>query len=82
MTEHDAEVSWTATVAAAELTFRAVPASRVDFTGDHAPGSTSGSVRRGVSRPAREEVVYRDVRVHHWILAALETESRASPEPT
>jgi len=64
-------ILFAAEVKADELRFDAVPENSVEFTGDAADESTSGSVRTNLPDEVEENVTYRDVRVHYTIEAKL-----------
>ena len=69
-----ADVAFTSTVRAEEISFREVPGTRVTFTGDASHRSTSGSDRTGLPERVSPRVVYRDIQVDYWIVARLNAE--------
>ncbi|WP_406690021.1 hypothetical protein REH65_29405 [Saccharopolyspora sp. ID03-671] len=75
MTSEDPDITFTSTVRAEEMTFLEAPDTRVDFTGDAADRSTSGSDRTNLPRPVAENTTYHDVRVDYRIRAHLDPET-------
>ena len=66
-----AEIVFMAKVKADELRFLAVPEESVEFTGDAAEESTSGSVRTNLPDAVTTHVTYRDVRIDYAIVSKL-----------
>ncbi|MEU8799579.1 hypothetical protein [Spirillospora sp. NPDC048819] len=66
-----ADILFTAKVKADELRFEVVPESSVEFTGDAADKSASGSDRTNLPDEVRENVTYRDVHIDYAIAAKL-----------
>ncbi|TWG07839.1 hypothetical protein [Saccharopolyspora dendranthemae] len=69
--EHRADVSFTSTARAEEITFLEAPESRVDFSGDTDERSTSGSERTNLPTPVAPGATYRDIEVNYRIMAFL-----------
>jgi hypothetical protein len=67
-----AEILFMATVRADELRFRTAPESSVEFTGDAAAESGSGSMRVNLPEEVAVHTTYRDVRVDYAIAAKLD----------
>ena len=74
--EQRADVSFTSTARAEEITFLEAPETRVDFSGDTDERSTSGSERTHLPNPVAPGTTYRDIKVNYRIMAFL---SRRSP---
>ncbi|GAA1189942.1 hypothetical protein [Prauserella alba] len=75
-TEGRADVSVRSTVRAEEITFFDEPDTRVVFSGDTDDRtSTSGSRCVRLPDPVRAGVIYRDVRIDHWITAYLDVDT-------
>lgn len=70
--EDDADVTFTSTVRADEITFREVPETHVDFTGDTDERSASGSDRTNLPNPVRPHETYHDVQIDYRIEAHLD----------
>ena len=66
-----AEIVLMASVRADELSFTAVPEESVEFTGDAADESTSGSVRVNLPDEVAEDITYRDIQVDYAIASKL-----------
>ena len=66
-----AEILFTATVNAEVLRLRAVPKTSVEFSGDAADSSNSGSIRSNLPDRVVENTIYRDVRIDYAIAAKL-----------
>ncbi|HZB33458.1 MAG TPA: hypothetical protein VE465_25090 [Streptosporangiaceae bacterium] len=70
-----ADILFTATVRADELRFLTAPEESVEFTGDAADASTSGSVRTNLPDEVAVQITYRDVHVDYAIAAKLADEA-------
>lgn len=66
-----ADVSFTSTVRAEEITFLEVPETRVDFSGNTDERSTSGSERTHLPTPVAPATPYRDIKVNYRIATFL-----------
>lgn len=77
-----ADIVLMAGVRADELRFVAAPEESVEFTGDAAAESTSGSVRANLPDEVAVRVTYRDVQVDYALAARLADAPDASHAPT
>lgn len=71
-----ADILFEAHVEAGELRFEVAPESSVEFTGDAADGSASGSARTNLPDEVAERVTYRDVQIDYAIAAKLAEEMK------
>lgn len=74
--EYDVDVTFTSSVRADEITFREVPETRVDFSGDTDDRSTSGSDRTNLPNPVSPHVTYHAIQVDYRIKAYLDHADR------
>ena len=66
-----ADILFTATIRAEELRFVTAPESLVEFAGDAADESTSGSMRTNLPDEVKANVTYRDIRIDAAIAAKM-----------
>lgn len=74
--EDDADVIFTSTVRADEITFHEVPETRVEFPGNTDDRSTSGSDRTNLPDQVRPHVTYHAIQVDYRIKAYLDQAER------
>lgn len=68
------DIEFRASVSAERMRFEAVPTSRVTYHGHPGCAGHDGSDREGLPRPVAEGTTYRNVRVDHRIVAALQVD--------